>query len=212
MAPTARTSSPPPSWNSPMFYPPTLSSLVNRDVPPRDPRTLPASIRFQNQPPPPFGGSKSIRYDTLEQEIEALEQLEEDHEIRNSDIKEFGYSWLIPLGRQNTHEEDDDDDLSQTSTSPRNAGQSSHSHHHHRALDQLPPPPGLDDILPPTRRPGRVGRVEDEESTGEAVVDLDAEIEDADQEDSDEEEEGEGSMSRGSEDMERSERRGSLPL
>ncbi|GAA5953986.1 hypothetical protein JCM3765_000715 [Sporobolomyces pararoseus] len=218
---TARQASPPPrlsSWNSPstrstMFYPPHLSSLLNRQNPLPCPSTLPASRRFKNQSPPPFG---TCRFDNLQQEIDTLEHLEDDHDLRNSEIKEFGYSWLIPLGRQNTHEEEDSDDLSQTSTSPRNATTgggvggttgtttttTTNMIQNQRGggiggMDFLPPPPELIGELPTpidqTRGGGGGRRFEPSigEGEGEApVVDLDADIEDADRSTEDEEEEG----------------------
>ncbi|GAA5980891.1 hypothetical protein JCM5350_003743 [Sporobolomyces pararoseus] len=226
MPATARQPSPPPrlsTWSSsssPMFYPPHLSSLLNRTNPLPSPSSLPASRRFKNQSPPPFGSATTTtatRFDSLQQEIDALEQLEDDHDLRNSEIKEFGYSWLIPLGRQNTHEEEDSDDLSQTSTSPRNATggggggvtgttTTMTTHHTQRGttgggMDFLPPPPELGfEEQQPQMGARRSQRFEDGQEVEEApVVDLDADIEDADRSTEDEEDELEEERSERSE-------------
>ena len=91
MPATARQPSPPPrlstwsSYSSPMFYPPHLSALLNRTNPLPSPSSLPASRRFKNQSPPPFGSTTTTtatRFDSLQQEIDALEQLEDDHDLR----------------------------------------------------------------------------------------------------------------------------------
>ncbi|GAA6025702.1 hypothetical protein JCM11491_000339 [Sporobolomyces phaffii] len=180
--PTGRLASRPPSRFE--FYPPTLSALVaHRTAPDRvpNPRDVPPSTRYRNQAPPPFGGDGRTRYDTLEQEIDALDHLQEEHEIRLCDTKEFGYSWLVPLGRQTTHEEEDDD-ASQFSTSLSTG-------HPHRALDLLPPPPELGPD--PAGRRTATTLADEADPSGRAregdasVVDLDAEIEDADRSDDD---------------------------
>ncbi|GAA6059422.1 hypothetical protein JCM10212_003654 [Sporobolomyces blumeae] len=164
--PRRRTPSPPPSPSTwPPFYPPLLKALLPsastyaNGSDHLDRRDWPASTRYVDTPPPPFGAAS--RYDTLQQEADALDDEEEDWEIRNSDIKQYGYAWLVPLGRLNTHEEDEG---SQYTASPQQPSFS---------LD-LPPLLNATNTAQPGQGPAG------DEAEEPRVVDLDAEIEDAD--------------------------------
>ncbi|GAA5996413.1 uncharacterized protein JCM10292_007591 [Rhodotorula paludigena] len=164
--PTARSPSPAPSaW--PTFLPPSLAYLSDPRPHPV-PRALPPSARYRPTP-----GSDALApargEHTLQSEMDALDAEEEAHYGQMMDTRHYGHAWLVPLGRQNTHDEDAD---STFSTSP-----------HHNGLDGT-----LDLTLSPHAN-GRGdlagGEAGDGGGGGDGdapVVDLDAEIEDADAE------------------------------
>ncbi|GAA5905680.1 hypothetical protein JCM5296_001805 [Sporobolomyces johnsonii] len=141
-----------PSSYWPAFYPPSLKNLPTPRPHP-NPASLPASIRYLNEPPPPFG--VTTRYSTLQDEIDDLDQEEEDAYSSSVEVRQYGYSWLVPLGRQNTHEEDEGSNYS----SPRSIH-----------LPSLSLDPNLSVDAAGNSAPQGGGHVRD----------LDAEIEDAD--------------------------------
>ncbi|GAA5963535.1 hypothetical protein JCM21900_004543 [Sporobolomyces salmonicolor] len=167
-SPTSRTRpTADPSSYWPTFYPPSLKNLPAPRPHPH-PSSLPASIRYLNEPPPPFGAS--TRYRTLQDEVDDLDQEEDDAYQRSVDVRQYGYSWLVPLGRQNTHEEDEGSNYS----SPRSIH-----------LPSLSQDPNLSvDVAANSGAQG-----------GERVRDLDAEIEDADASSDDDEDGEDGSGS-----------------
>ncbi|ORY40629.1 hypothetical protein BCR35DRAFT_311399 [Leucosporidium creatinivorum] len=147
----------------PALHPPLLTRLPRPPVHP-NPASLPPSQRY-----------KSNQFPTLQDEIDQLDW-DEDQWINSlHDTRGFGFSWLVPLGRQNTQEEDAE---SAFSSSPRAT-----------SAEPLP-----DEAAQPNGING------DASMEGAEVVDLDADIEDADadatvsgSEEEEDEEEGSGS-------------------
>ncbi|SCV69104.1 BQ2448_2124 [Microbotryum intermedium] len=130
----------------PRLDPPLLTRLPR---PPRDanPSAQPASKRFADK-----------LYPTLQDELDELEYQEEQHLSSMHEIRSFGFSWLVPLGRQNTQEEDLESTYSNS------------------------PPPGSPPLISDNNGALATGATQIDEAMAEAVeVDLDAEIEDADQ-------------------------------
>ncbi|TNY22517.1 hypothetical protein DMC30DRAFT_415059 [Rhodotorula diobovata] len=159
--PTARSlpgSTPSTSW--PALLPPALAYLSNPHPHPA-PHSLPASHRYQ-----PRGaalGSSGPHPRTLQDDLDDLDRDEDDHYSHIIDTRQYGHAWLVPLGRQNTHDEDAD---SAFSTSP------------HHGLDTT-----LDLGASPPRAGGAAPAAADAAGAQDddaPVVDLDAEIEDAD--------------------------------
>ncbi|GAA5970161.1 hypothetical protein JCM11641_000297 [Rhodosporidiobolus odoratus] len=148
------TFAPYPSTNSqpyPTFLPPALKAL--RDPKPRaNLDSLPPSKRYSG---------------TLQDELDALENDEDDFYGHMLDVRHYGNSWLVPLGRQHTHDEDVESALS---SSPRGD------------------PNGTFDLGPPldlNGGPGAGPAAGGGDGAPEAPIrDLDAEIEDADESDS----------------------------
>ncbi|BGP38078.1 hypothetical protein JCM10450v2_002009 [Rhodotorula kratochvilovae] len=155
--PTSRSPSTTPSTHSwPAFLPPSLSYLSDPRPHP-DPASLPASTRYR----PHAGGWGASKPRTMQDDLDDLDRVEDEHYNRTMDTRQYGYSWLVPLGRQSTHDEDAD---SAFSTSP------------HHGLDTTldlalsPPHGGAGGFVPPAAAA----------ADDAPVVDLDAEIEDAD--------------------------------
>ncbi|GAA5890394.1 hypothetical protein JCM6882_008822 [Rhodosporidiobolus microsporus] len=80
----------------PPFFPPSLSALSDPRPHP-NPSSLPPSRR-------PWG-----KHATLQDELDDLEAEEDEFYNHMMDVRQYGYSWLVPLGRQNTHDEDAED-------------------------------------------------------------------------------------------------------
>ncbi|GAA5972780.1 hypothetical protein JCM8115_006554 [Rhodotorula mucilaginosa] len=180
--PTARHSSSSSAlW--PTYYPPALRSLSDPRPHP-EPAKLPPSVRYRNH----------NYHRTLQDDLDDLDNDEDNHYNQVYDLRQYGHSWLVPLGRQRTHDEEVD---SQYHSSPN---------HHPTDGDLSFSPPlhpidgggggggggggpqveyydgvlNLDELA---RRPGPLRippRDDDDDDGGEGVVDLDAEIEDAD--------------------------------
>ncbi|SGY72888.1 BQ5605_C005g03225 [Microbotryum silenes-dioicae] len=129
----------------PRLDPPLLTRLPR---PPRvaNPYAQPASKRFAD-----------TLYPTLQDKLDQLDYLEEQHLSSMHEIRSFGFSWLVPLGRQNTQEEDLESTYSNS------------------------PPPGSPPLISDTDGALATGAQIDEVMADVAEVDLDAEIEDADQ-------------------------------
>ncbi|BGP13988.1 hypothetical protein JCM10213_005574 [Rhodosporidiobolus nylandii] len=144
--PYASTSTQP--W--PTFLPPVLKALSDPRPHP-DPSSLPASRRYKG------------KHATLQDEIDELEQEEDDYWNGTAEVRHYGYSWLVPLGRQHTHDEDAE---SAFTASPRHDPNSTFD----SALGAQILPPGAGG-----------GAHEQQQPADEAPVrDLDADIEDAD--------------------------------
>ncbi|GAA6057682.1 hypothetical protein JCM3770_003839 [Rhodotorula araucariae] len=145
--PAARSTSPCSPW--PACYPPSLAYLS--DPHPPHSHAGPASL------PAPWGTAKPR---TMQDDLDDLDRDEDIlyTRLQTMDTRQYGYSWLVPLGRQSTHDEDAD---SAFSTSP------------HHGLDTT-----LDLALSPPNHAG--GFVPPAAADDAPVVDLDAEIEDAD--------------------------------
>ncbi|KAI5477822.1 hypothetical protein MNV49_005906 [Pseudohyphozyma bogoriensis] len=146
----------------PALNPPLLNRLPQPPVHPSHP-SLPPSIRY-----------RVFHRPNLQDDADAL-QWEEDQLLhKHEDIRNYGSSWLVPLGRQQTQEEDAE---SQFSSSPRPG----------TPVDQtLDEAPSLNLAGDAPAADGAQGE------TGDAPeVDLDAEIEDRDSEEEEDEEEGE---------------------
>ncbi|GAA6016577.1 hypothetical protein JCM8202_006090 [Rhodotorula sphaerocarpa] len=164
----------------PAAYPPSLRSLSDPRPHP-NPAKVPASTRYASGR-------------TLQDDLDDLDADEDAHYTQVYDLRQYGHAWLVPLGRQRTHDEDAD---SMLNSSP-NAGA-------HEPDGSFSPPPnigaGAGDALPrpvplnldepaaAARRHGarlptggrRAFEPEDSDADEEeAAVDLDAEIEDAD--------------------------------
>ncbi|BGP30204.1 hypothetical protein JCM10296v2_001956 [Rhodotorula toruloides] len=170
--PTARAPSPPPSaW--PTYYPPSLRYLSDPRPHP-DPSKLPPSRRYR----PQGSGDKAL---TMQDELDQLDVDEDELYNQKMDTRQYGYSWLVPLGRQNTHEGDIE---SQYGSSP----------HASRLADPLNLDGDFDFDFPYLRHgadgPGegggrgrfaaQRGLPQEEEDADVEVRDLDDEIEDAD--------------------------------
>ncbi|KPV75999.1 uncharacterized protein RHOBADRAFT_43434 [Rhodotorula graminis WP1] len=136
----------------PSLLPPSLAYLSDPRPHP-DPASLPASRRSTSQHPP---GTPPR---SLQDHLDQLDKDEDDHYAQVLNLRHYGHSWLVPLGRQHTHDEDAD---SAFSTSPHQGLDS--------ALELGNSPPRHDAApLPPTG-----------DDAAAPVVDLDADIEDAD--------------------------------
>ncbi|BGO97829.1 putative DNA mismatch repair protein [Rhodotorula toruloides ATCC 204091] len=191
--PTARAPPPPPTaW--PAYYPPSLRYLSDPRPHP-DPSKLPPSRRYRSQ-------ASGVKVRTMQDELDQLDVDEDELYNAKMDTRQYGYSWLVPLGRQNTHEEDIE---SQYGSSP----------HASRLADPLNLDGDFDFDFPYLRHgadgPGEGGAgrerfgvqrglPQEEEDADVEVRDLDDEIEDADaasQSESGEEdgEDGEGEAS-----------------
>ncbi|GAA5833333.1 hypothetical protein JCM11251_005207 [Rhodosporidiobolus azoricus] len=83
----------------PAFLPPSLRALSDPRSHP-NPSALPASRRPWTTKP---------AHKTLQDELDELEADEDDFYNQMMDVRQYGYSWLVPLGRQNTHNEDAED-------------------------------------------------------------------------------------------------------
>ncbi|GAA5901493.1 hypothetical protein JCM8208_001817 [Rhodotorula glutinis] len=162
--PTPRSPAPlrgPPTW--PSLYPPSLAYLSDPRPHP-DPASLPASRRSASQHPP---GTPSR---SLQDHLDQLDKDEDDHYAHVLNLRHYGHSWLVPLGRQHTHDEDAD---SAFSTSPHQGLDS--------ALDLGNSPPRHDlPALPATGAAAAAAAGQDGDDGAAPVVDLDADIEDAD--------------------------------
>ncbi|BGP22938.1 DNA mismatch repair protein [Rhodotorula toruloides] len=167
--PTGRAPSPPrEAW--PAYYPPSLRYLPDPRPHP-DPSKLPPSRRYG-----PQGSGDRVR--TMQDELDQLDVDEDELYNAKMDTRQYGYSWLVPLGRQNTHEEDIE---SQYGSSP----------HGSRLADPLNLDGDFDFDFPSLRHGadgegGRGGRsglrrgLQQDEDADVEVRDLDDEIEDAD--------------------------------
>ncbi|POY76635.1 hypothetical protein BMF94_0227 [Rhodotorula taiwanensis] len=112
--PTPRSRSPIRTALWPAYYPPSLRALSDpRPYP--EPRKLPPSTRGSS--------SSNGRRDyarTLQDDLDDLDNDEDHHYTQVYDLRQYGHAWLIPLGRQRTHDEEVD---SQYASSPHHNGQ-----------------------------------------------------------------------------------------
>ncbi|GAA6026921.1 hypothetical protein JCM8097_005963 [Rhodosporidiobolus ruineniae] len=154
----------------PDFLPPSLAALS-------DPRPHPNLGAL----PPSRRPASNRGHATMQDELDELDQEEDDFYNRMMDIRQYGYSWLVPLGRQHTH----DDDAESVFDTSALAGDGN------ATFDSLGQPiPAFDAGADGGGgAPGGAGGEAQDEAP---VRDLDAEIEDADAE-TGSESEGEGS-------------------
>lgn len=123
--PTARYSSSSSTALWPAYYPPALGSLSDPRPHP-EPAKLPPSVRYRNR----------NHHRTLQDELDQLDNDEDLHynQVRRPprlperettplthprprqvyDLRQYGHSWLVPLGRQRTHDEEVDVSLGAT--------------------------------------------------------------------------------------------------
>ncbi|GAA5866045.1 hypothetical protein JCM8547_002926 [Rhodosporidiobolus lusitaniae] len=77
---------------NPHFYPPSLRDLSK-------PRSHTNGRRSSGP-----GGKGKQR--TLQDDLDELDADEDEYYNNLMDVRQYGYSWLVPLGRQNTHDDD----------------------------------------------------------------------------------------------------------
>ncbi|KAM0753742.1 hypothetical protein T439DRAFT_322632 [Meredithblackwellia eburnea MCA 4105] len=139
----------------PPLHPPLLTRLPQ---PPKhaDPNSVAPSMRYR------------AAQRTLQDDADVLDYEEEAFALQQTDTRNYGFTWLIPLGRQNTQEEDAE---STFSPSPR------------------PETPGMDQTVDEPQQvegvatEGAVGAATGgTEGEGEGERDLDADIESVDSE------------------------------
>ncbi|GAA5978071.1 hypothetical protein JCM10908_004217 [Rhodotorula pacifica] len=180
--PTARSRSPVRTALWPTYYPPALRTLSDPRPHP-EPAKLPPSIRYSSQ--------NYTR--TLQDDLDDLDNDEDNHYNQVYDLRQCGHSWLVPLGRQRTHDEevdsqyysspnhqptDGDLSFSPPLNPPPNGGTGNNNNNNNIPNLNLGRP--LDPDEQRARRQRRVNRLEPDEDEEEEVLDLDAEIEDAD--------------------------------
>lgn len=171
--PTARYSSSSSTALWPAYYPPALGSLSDPRPHP-EPAKLPPSVRYRNR----------NYHRTLQDELDQLDNDEDLHYNQVYDLRQYGHSWLVPLGRQRTHDEEVDSQYHSSPNHHPTDGDLSFSPPLHPVDGGGPRVDYYDGVLnfdELARRPGLL-RIppRDDDDEGEQVLDLDAEIEDAD--------------------------------